>query len=194
MVRPEGPPVSRPGRQAGIMVKTDVSAEGAAQRSRKQTGCAGPSGLFPASGLTPRSRAGLLPAGASRLNESCAQSWVSLQALGISAGSTLKDPEGVRQDSPGRQALGTTAGPDVHPEGGAGCFGFSRAPRAVLPDPFRVGMLVVHDRIGCALFPGLAPWAFLLHPCGVRIGAHPGVRIGAHPHVCGVRLPAHPTV
>ncbi|MBP1594860.1 MAG: hypothetical protein H6Q05_237 [Acidobacteria bacterium] len=35
--------------------------------------------------------------------------------------------------------------------------------------PFRA------DPVLMPLIPGLAPWAFLLHPCGVRVDAHPTV-------------------
>jgi hypothetical protein len=52
--RPEGPPVVRPGRKAGIGIAERPSAEGAAQNSRDSITCAGPSGLPFDRALTPR--------------------------------------------------------------------------------------------------------------------------------------------
>ena len=44
--RPEGPAARRPGRQAGIGVVGETSAEGATHNPSNYSGCAGPSGLL----------------------------------------------------------------------------------------------------------------------------------------------------
>jgi len=59
------------------------SAEGAALNSRRYMGCAGPSGLSSGCVLTPRWRAGLFPAGASRLSLPCGNRWTPSSACAL---------------------------------------------------------------------------------------------------------------
>jgi hypothetical protein len=65
LLRPEGPPVNRPGRKAGNVENYKMSAEGAALHVQF---CAAPSALEPLNHLFPALRPGLLTGGPSGLN------------------------------------------------------------------------------------------------------------------------------